>query len=84
MFLVLIELIALTILLILTILKLVFPRAVCSDLSYNDFTWQGPQQPACQGNMSATSNRAIFLMRYLLYDFRGKSDFVTLPFSSGI
>ncbi|XP_048132297.1 probable LRR receptor-like serine/threonine-protein kinase RFK1 isoform X2 [Rhodamnia argentea] len=26
------------------------------DLSYNDFTWQGPQQPACQGNMNLNVN----------------------------
>lgn len=24
---------------------------VCSDLSYNNFTLQGPDQPACQTNM---------------------------------
>ncbi|XP_030443155.2 probable LRR receptor-like serine/threonine-protein kinase RFK1 isoform X1 [Syzygium oleosum] len=26
------------------------------DLSYNDFTWQGPQQPACRGNMNLNLN----------------------------
>ncbi|KAF8029486.1 hypothetical protein BT93_E2020 [Corymbia citriodora subsp. variegata] len=26
------------------------------DLSYNNFTWQGPQQPACQGNMNLNLN----------------------------
>ena len=33
-------------------LTLSFPMHCCSDLSYNNFTWQGPEQPACQGNMS--------------------------------
>jgi hypothetical protein len=29
-----------------------FPMHGCSDLSYNNFTQQGPDQPACQENLS--------------------------------
>jgi hypothetical protein len=33
-------------------IDIIFPMHFCSDLSYNNFTWQGPEQPACQKDMS--------------------------------
>lgn len=34
----------------------------CSDLSYNNFTWQGPEQPTCQQNMSESLFFYFFLL----------------------